>query len=106
MAKAYGSSFAQPPVQSSEDCLYLDVWAPQWPAKHALPVMVWLHGGSNTVGSGSQSTYGGVSLTQHGVVLGTLNYRLCVMGVFSHPELRKKSAHHRSRNHGLFDPLA
>src|ERR1700722_14611276 len=42
MAKAYGSSFAQPPMQSSEDCLYLDVWAPQWPAKKALPAMVWL----------------------------------------------------------------
>ncbi len=106
MAKAYGSSFAQPPVQSSEDCLYLDVWVPQWPAKQALPVMVWLHGGSNTVGSGSQSTYGGVSLTRHGVVLVTLNYRLGVMGFFSHPELSKESAHHSSGNYGLLDQLA
>jgi para-nitrobenzyl esterase len=106
MAKAYGSSFAQPPVQSSEDCLYLDVWVPQWPAKHALPVMVWLHGGSNTVGSGTQSTYGGVSLTQHGVVLVTLNYRLGVMGFFSHPELSTGSPHHGSGNYGLLDQLA
>jgi para-nitrobenzyl esterase len=106
MAKAYGSSFAQPPVQSSEDCLYLDVWAPQWPAKRALPVMVWLHGGSNTVGSGTQSTYDGVSLTQHGVVLVTLNYRLGVMGFFSHPELSKESPHHGSGNYGLLDQLA
>jgi para-nitrobenzyl esterase len=106
MAKAYGSDFTQPPVQSSEDCLYLDVWVPQWPAKQALPVMVWLHGGSNTVGSGSQSTYGGVSLTQHGVVLVTLNYRLGVMGFFSHPELSKESAHHSSGNYGLLDQLA
>jgi para-nitrobenzyl esterase len=106
MAKAYGSSFAQPPVQSSEDCLYLDVWAPQWPAKQALPVMVWLHGGSNTVGSGTQSTYDGVSLTQHGVVLVTLNYRLGVMGFFSHPELSKESPHHGSGNYGLLDQLA
>jgi para-nitrobenzyl esterase len=106
MAKAYGSNFAQPPVQSSEDCLYLDVWAPQWPAKQALPVMVWLHGGSNTVGSGTQSTYDGVSLTQHGVVLVTLNYRLGVMGFFSHPELSKESPHHGSGNYGLLDQLA
>jgi para-nitrobenzyl esterase len=106
MAKAYGSSFAQPAVQSSEDCLYLDVWAPQWPAKQALPVMVWLHGGSNTVGSGTQSTYDGVSLTQHGVVLVTLNYRLGVMGFFSHPELSKESPHHGSGNYGLLDQLA
>ena len=106
MAKAYGASFAQPPVQSSEDCLYLDVWVPQWPAQRALPVMVWLHGGSNTVGSGSQSTYGGVSLTQHGVVLVTLNYRLGVMGFFSHPELSTGSPHHGSGNYGLLDQLA
>jgi para-nitrobenzyl esterase len=106
MAKAYGSSFAQPPVQSSEDCLYLDVWAPQGPAKQALPVMVWLHGGSNTVGSGTQSTYDGVSLTQHGVVLVTLNYRLGVMGFFSHPELSAGSPHHASGNYGLLDQLA
>jgi para-nitrobenzyl esterase len=106
MAKAYGANFSQPPVQSSEDCLYLDVWVPQWPAKQALPVMVWLHGGSNTVGSGTQSTYGGISLTQHGVVLVTLNYRLGVMGFFSHPELSAESPHHSSGNYGLLDQLA
>jgi len=106
MAKAYRSSFAQPPVQSSEDCLYLDVWVPQRPAKQALPVMVWLHGGSNTVGSGTQSTYDGVSLTQHGVVLVTLNYRLGVMGFFSHPELSTESPHRASGNYGLLDQLA
>ncbi|HEY0799886.1 MAG TPA: carboxylesterase family protein [Steroidobacteraceae bacterium] len=106
MAQAYGSSFEQPPVQSSEDCLYLDVWVPEWPAKHALPVMVWLHGGSNTVGSGSQSTYDGVSLTQHGVLLVTLNYRLGVMGFFSHPALTAGSPHHSSGNYGLLDQLA
>ena len=106
MADAYGSAFEQPPIQSSEDCLYLDVWVPHWPAKERLPVMVWLHGGSNTVGSGTQSTYDGVSLTQRGVVLVTLNYRLGVMGFFSHPELTAESAHHSSGNYGLQDQLA
>ncbi|HEY2675976.1 MAG TPA: carboxylesterase family protein [Steroidobacteraceae bacterium] len=106
MAQAYGSKFEQPPIQSSEDCLYLDVWVPQWPAKRALPVMVWLHGGSNTVGSGTQSTYDGVSLTQHGIVLVTLNYRLGVMGFFSHPELTAESPHHSSGNYGSLDQLA
>jgi len=106
MAQAYGSSFEQPPIQSSEDCLYLDVWVPQWPVKQALPVMVWLHGGSNTVGSGTQTTYDGVSLAQHGVVLVTLNYRLGVMGFFNHPELTAESPHHSSGNYGLLDQLA
>jgi para-nitrobenzyl esterase len=106
MAQAYGSNFEQAPIKSSEDCLYLDVWVPEWPVKRALPVMVWLHGGSNTVGSGSQSTYDGVSLTRHGVLLVTLNYRLGVMGFFSHPELTAESPHHSSGNYGLLDQLA
>jgi para-nitrobenzyl esterase len=106
MAQAYGSHFEQPPIKSSEDCLYLDVWVPEWPAKRVLPVMVWLHGGGNTVGSGTQSTYDGVSLTRHGVLLVTLNYRLGVMGFFSHPELTAESPHHSSGNYGLLDQLA
>jgi len=106
MAKAYGSAFEQPSIKSSEDCLYLDVWVPEWPVKRALPVMVWLHGGSNTVGSGTQSTYDGVSLTRHGVLLVTLNYRLGVMGFFSHPDLSAESPHHSSGNYGLLDQLA
>jgi para-nitrobenzyl esterase len=106
IAQAYGSNFDQPPIKSSEDCLYLDVWIPEWPVKRALPVMVWLHGGSNTVGSGTQSTYDGVSLTRHGVLLVTLNYRLGVMGFFSHPELTAESPHHSSGNYGLLDQLA
>ncbi len=106
MAQAYGSSFEQPPVKSSEDCLYLDVWVPERPVSRPLPVMVWLHGGSNTVGSGTQSTYDGVSLTRHGVLLVTLNYRLGAMGFFSHPELTAESSHHSSGNYGLLDQLA
>jgi para-nitrobenzyl esterase len=106
MALAYGSNFEQPPIKSSEDCLYLDVWIPEWPVKRALPVMVWLHGGSNTVGSGTQPAYDGVPLTRHGVLLVTLNYRLGVMGFFSHPELTAESPHHSSGNYGLLDQLA
>ena len=105
MAKAYGSTYAEP-VQSSEDCLYLNVWTPEWPPEHALPVMVWLHGGSNKVGSGAQSTYNGTSLTARGVVLVTVNYRLGIIGFFSHPELTAKSPQHSSGNYGLLDQIA
>jgi len=106
MAQAYGSHFEQPAIKSSEDCLFLDVWVPEWPVKRALPVMVWLHGGSNTVGSGTETTYDGLSLARHGVVLVTLNYRLGAMGFLSHPELTAESPHHSSGNYGLLDQLA
>jgi para-nitrobenzyl esterase len=105
LARAYGSNFSEP-VESSEDCLYLNVWTQEWPAQQALPVMVWLHGGSNRVGNGAQPTYNGAALTARGVVVVTLNYRLGSLGFFSHPELTAKSPHHSSGNYGLLDQLA
>lgn len=106
MAAAYGASYAIEPVTSSEDCLYLNVWVPKWPVQGSLPVMVWLHGGSNTMGSGAQSTYDARSLASHGVIVVTINYRLGVIGFFSHPALSAESPHHSSGNYGLLDQLA
>ena len=65
-----------------------NVWTPEWPPKHGLPVMVWLHGGNNEVGSGAQSMYNGVSLTARGVVLVTTNYRLGALGFSLIPNFR------------------
>jgi len=106
LAAAYGASYEIEPVSSSEDCLYLNVWAPGWPPRQPLPVMVWLHGGSNALGSGSESTYDGTALVSRGVILVTINYRLGVLGFFSHPELTAESPHHSSGNYGLLDQLA
>jgi para-nitrobenzyl esterase len=106
LAAAYGTSFAYEPVSSSEDCLYLNLWTPEWPVRHALPVMVWFHGGSNRVGSGSEPVYDGTSLAAHGVLVVTINYRLGVMGFFSHPALTAESPHRTSGNYGLLDQLA
>jgi len=106
LAAAYGAPYAYEAVPSSEDCLYLNLWTPEWPARHALPVMVWFHGGSNRVGSGSEPSYDGASLASHGVVLVTINYRLGVMGFFSHPGLTAESPHRTTGNYGLLDQLA
>jgi para-nitrobenzyl esterase len=66
----------------TEDCLYLNVWAP--PADHPLPVMVWIHGGGNVNGSSSEWPYDGQYLARdHGVVLVSINYRLGVFGFFA-----------------------
>ena len=92
----------------SEDCLYLNIWAP--PAKGAgekhepLPVMVWLHGGSNAGGAGSLYR-GGNLAAQQGVIVVTINYRLGLLGWFSHPSLRSvaESSLDKTSNFGLLD---
>jgi para-nitrobenzyl esterase len=68
--------------------------------------MVWLHGGSNRVGTGADESYHGSSLAAHGVIVVTINYRLGAMGFFAHPELTAQSAHHSSGNYGLLDQIA
>jgi para-nitrobenzyl esterase len=106
LAATYETPFAVQSYKSSEDCLYLNVFAP-WPsAPKGLPVMVWLHGGSNRVGTGADESYNGSSLASHGVIVVTLNYRLGVMGFFAHPELTAESPHHSSGNYGLLDQIA
>ena len=106
LAAAYGVAYNIVPVSSSEDCLFLNAWVPGWPHQSHLPVMVWLHGGSNRVGSGTEDGYDGTALASHGVIVVTLNYRLGVMGFFAHPELTAESPHHSSGNYGLLDQIA
>jgi len=106
LAAAYGATYQIVPISSSEDCLFLNVWAPGWSHETRLPVMVWLHGGSNRVGSGTEDAYDGTALAAHGVIVVTLNYRLGAMGFFAHPELTAESPHHSSGNYGLLDQIA
>ena len=71
--------------KTSEDCLYLNVFAPK-NAKNA-PVMVWFYGGGNVLGGGHLRTYTGTSFAKNGVVIVTINYRLGPLGFFAHPAL-------------------
>lgn len=67
----------------SEDCLFLNVWAPAMaPANGGkLPVMVFIHGGAFVLGAGSGVVYDGARLAASGnVVMVTLNYRLAALG--------------------------
>ncbi len=92
------------PGQFSEDCLYLNIWAPAI-RKKPLPVMVWLHGGGFTIGSGGLPPYDGKALAARGVVLVTINYRLGHLGFFAHPALDAQSDE-RVYNFGLLDQIA
>jgi len=82
-------------AQVSEDCLTLNVWAPEH-AQHA-PVMVWVHGGGNRNGTSADVYYDGSAFARDGIVLVSLNYRLGVLGFF---------AYRGEANFGLWDQIA
>jgi para-nitrobenzyl esterase len=90
----------------SEDCLYLNVWAPAGRAPQRWPVMVWVHGGGFFAGSGSQALYQGTDLARRGVVVVTLNYRLGRFGFFVHPALSRENPSEPIGNYGLMDQIA
>lgn len=92
--------------QISEDCLYLNVWTPKLDPKAMLPVIVFIHGGAFTEGSGAVPMYDGTNLAKKDIVIVTLNYRLGIFGFFAHPELTAESPHHSSGNYGLMDQVA
>lgn len=92
-------------TDQDEDCLYLNVWTPARSTEERLPVMVWIHGGGFTVGSGSQVLYEGKHLAHKGVVVVTINYRLGPFGFMAHPKLSEESPHGVSGNYGLLDQI-
>lgn len=91
-------------TQMSEDCLTLNVWTRAEKTDEALPVMFWVHGGALVMGSGRD--YDGAPLTDKGVVLVTINYRLGPFGFFAHPELSAESDNNTSGNQGFHDQIA
>ncbi|WP_165421008.1 carboxylesterase family protein [Bradyrhizobium sp. Leo170] len=107
-AGAYGNP------TSTEDCLFLNVFAPNSNGDHdrgrgnddkdAHPVMVWIHGGSLVVGE--SDIYDASKLVQRGVVVVTINYRLGALGFLAHPALTGDSPDHVSGNYGIQDQQA
>jgi para-nitrobenzyl esterase len=87
-ANAFAPPSMQPPdggpiqgmarPQSSEDSLYLNVWAPPGPGPH--PVVVWIHGGREFVGGTDDPLYDGAALAARGVIVVSAAYRLGVFG--------------------------
>jgi len=102
---APGSPYAMDAAPMSEDCLYLNVWTAA-AANDKRPVMVWIHGGAWTRGSGSLPGYNGWALAKRGVVVVTTNYRLGPLGFLAHPELTAESPQHASGNYAILDHVA
>ncbi len=90
----------------SEDCLYLNVWTAAADASERRPVLMYIHGGGFSEGSGSVAVYDGEKLATKGLVVVTVNYRLGVLGFLAHPELTAESGNSASGNFGLLDLVA
>jgi para-nitrobenzyl esterase len=90
----------------SEDCLFLNIWTPAKSASDKLSILVYIHGGAFTEGSGSIDVYDGEELAKKGIIVITINYRLGVLGFLAHPELTAESPNHVSGNYGFLDQMA
>ena len=92
---------------TSEDCLYLNVWAPANSTPGAnLPVIVYIYGGGSTIGSSGMALYGGEGVAKRGAVFVNFNYRVGALGFLAHPELTAESPHHQSGNYAYLDQVA
>ena len=69
----------------SEDCLYLQVYAPKNAEK--APVVLWMHGGAFFLGAGHLGSYVGIENAKKGVITVPMNYRLGPFGYFAHPSI-------------------
>ena len=112
-ATSFGHDCMQLPVatdaaplrtEPSEDCLYLNVWAPSKRGAKPLPVMVWIYGGGYANGGTSPTPYDGSHFAEKGVVFVSFNYRLGRFGFFAFPAL----LHERGGvgNYAIMDHIA
>jgi para-nitrobenzyl esterase len=94
-------------ANSSEDCLFVNVWRPAAVAQRArLPVMVWIHGGAFVFGSGSFPGSAGGPFARQGVILVSLNYRLGRLGFFAFPALSCEHPEELKGNYAYMDQVA
>jgi para-nitrobenzyl esterase len=89
----------------SEDCLYLNVWRPA-SGESNLPVIVFLHGGSNVSGYTADPMYNGAALAKAAnAVVVTPNFRLGILGFFTLPQLKTGDAANDSGNFAMLDTI-
>lgn len=90
----------------SEDCLYLNVWAPEGSRGKRLPVMVWIYGGGFSAGATRTPTYSGHALARHGVIVVSIAYRVGRFGFFAHPALTRETPRGELGNYAIMDQVA
>lgn len=90
---------------TSEDCLTMNIWAPETKPGAKLPVVVFIYGGGFTIGSSGMPNYGGAAVARRGALFVNFNYRVGAFGFMAHPELSHEQGGH-SGNYGLMDQIA
>lgn len=85
----------------SEDCLYLNVWAPA-DGRENMPVFVWYFGGGLQVGNTTEMEFDGERIARRGIVVVTVGYRLNAFGFLCHPEITAE-APEAPANFGFLD---
>ncbi len=100
------SQFSDELISGTEDCLYLDIYAPQKKSKDKLPIMLWIHGGGNT--SGLKDLYDfSKFVKKHNVIVVTINYRLGPLGWFTHPSIQSlQDGIDKTSNFGTLDIIS
>ncbi len=98
-----GDEYIEP---MSEDCLYLNVFAPEDMGDEPLPVIFYIHGGSLTTGQSSYTEYRGEDLAKRGVIFVNFAYRLGVFGYYTADDLKAESPNNTTGNYGLLDQIA
>ena len=94
-------------IERSEDCLYLNIWAPaDAQPGDKLPVFFWVHGGAFLHGCGAEKEFDGEQFARNGVILVTINYRVGALGFFAHPDLAAENPEGISGNYGIYDQIA
>ncbi len=89
----------------SEECLYLNVWAPA-DTEGPCPVLVWFYGGALQAGTSDDPITDGEAYARNGVVLVTVNYRVGFFGFFVHPDMKEEDPNGWSGNFGYRDQAA
>ena len=90
------------PVKQSEDCLFLNVFAPLAQPTKPLPVSLFIHGGDFFQGFGGGALYTGKSFVAGGTIFVSMNYRLGALG-FAYSGDASKHSDDLIGNYGLMD---
>ena len=105
----YGKEFYTDPKypnpEQSEDCLYLNIWAPENKKPGGCPVAFWIHGGAFDHGWSSEMEFDGMQYALRDTVLVTVNYRVGVFGFMALEDLRREDPNKSVGNYGILDQI-